>query len=180
MFVLLGSLGWNVGTVPALLLVVRLARGGTDTDVSEARDSTMWRPGMLLLKVGVFGLLGGFLSLETAQAQYGGYSSYGLPNQGGWSVQVGLGYPATAINQGYTGYPSAGVNYAGGGYPGGYPVNPGVACQSSPSPAQRQGYREGRLYWETGIAPNRPLSPAEAQGFQAGENRASSGYGYPY
>jgi hypothetical protein len=42
------------------------------------------------------------------------------------------------------------------------------------SPARQQGWREGRLYYETGIAPNHPLSPAEARVFVAGERRQAS------
>ena len=135
----------------------------------------MRRSGYRIFQLGVFGLLGGLLGVGTAQAQYGGYPGYG-PSQGGWSVQVGGGYPAAPVGPGYAGYPSGrfNIDYGAGVYPGVYPGNSVVGYPTYPSPAQRQGYREGRLYWETGIAPNRPLSPAEARGFVAGERRAAS------
>ncbi|WP_435007622.1 hypothetical protein P12x_004888 [Tundrisphaera lichenicola] len=113
----------------------------------------------------------GGLGHAPAQAQYGpGYRGFG----GGSCVTS----PGLVGGYGGGGYISGGYSrgYAGGGYSGypgggrGFGYNPNLPY----SPAQQQGYREGQLYYETGIAPNRPLSPAEARGFVAGERRASA------
>ena len=99
-----------------------------------------------LWKTAVAGLLtiGSALGLDTASAHAQGFGS------SGWD----------------------GDNY-GGGYcgNGGLPsYNPNLPY----SPAQQQGWHEGQLYYETGIAPNHPLSPAEARGFVAGERREAN------
>ena len=155
------------------------------------------RPVLVAAQFGIMAVLGGSI-VPATQAQYGGYGGgyaaypgYGQ-TQRGLSIQVGVGsggYPAavptyggysggTVTGGGYPpGYPGVGASYGGGivggGYAQGYP-GPGVGYANYPSPAQRQGYREGRLYYETGIAPDRPLSPAEARGFVAGERRAAA------
>ena len=148
-----------------------------------------------VIKVGAVVVSGLLLVAAPAQAQYGygGYAGGGYaapayrPATRGISVQVGIG-SATPVYQGYQAgyrYPPAGYGgyQAGfGGYQAGYPsgqvacgaVGGGQGYGGYPSPATRQGYREGQLYYETGIAPNRPLSPAEARGFQAGEQRAAA------
>ncbi len=136
----------------------------------------MVRTGWMAAKFVTIAILGGSLSLDTTQAQaqsYGGYPGY-APSQGGWSAQVGVGSGYGSVGQGYSGYPAGGAAYGGVGYSPGLPANQGVACRPYPSPAQRQGFREGRYYYETGIAPNRPLSPAEARGFVNGERRAAA------
>ncbi len=135
----------------------------------------MCRIGLMAIKFVALAALVESSSLGTAQAQgYGGYSNY-APSQGGWSVQFGGGGGGSGyVSQGYSGYQSVGAGYGGLGYSSGWSSGAGVACQPYYSPAQRQGYREGQYYYETGIAPNRTLSPAEARGFINGERRAAS------
>jgi hypothetical protein len=94
----------------------------------------------------------------------------------GWTLMasglIAMGSESSAQAQGYgygnpyaRSYPSAGgYGYGGGGY------NPALPY----SPAQQQGWREGRQFYETGIAPNHRLSPAEARGFVAGESRQAN------
>ena len=155
---------------------------------------TMVFTGLLLIESSAQAQYGGYAG--------GGYAdpSY-RPVTRGVSVQIGVGAVAP-VYQGYqagyggnqAGYGGNQAGYGGNqagyggyqagysGYQGGYQPAPntcgtvggGVGYGGYPSPATRQGYREGKLYYETGIAPNRPLSPAEAQGFQAGEHRAAS------
>ena len=160
----------------------------------------MKRLGMVV-KVGAMVVSGLLLIEASAQAQYGGYTGGGYaapsyrPATRGVSVQIGVGAVAP-VYQGYqagyggyqagyqAGYGGQQTGYGGyqAGYQGGYPagqvacgtVGGGLGYGGYPSPAARQGYREGKLYYETGIAPNRPLSPAEARGFQAGEERAAA------
>ena len=150
------------------------------------------RPASMIARLGILAVLGGPILSGSAQAQYGGYGGgYYTQPGGGLSVQVGVGagayaaatptygaYPAPAAT--YGGYPAAAPSYGGypaattygGGYAPGY-GGAGVGYATYPSPARQQGYQEGRLYYETGIAPNRPLSPAEARGFVSGERRAA-------
>ena len=74
---------------------------------------------------------------------------------------------------------SYGIGTAGG-YGGlGYGL-PGYNPNLPWSPAQQQGWREGQVFWETGVLPNHPLSPAETQGFVAGERRAAYGGWRPW
>ena len=131
------------------------------------------------------GALAGCLGLLVHGAAHGQYASYPVASggygggyavaPGGWSVQGGVAPQVIS-----PGYASPVVPYGGGGYTvgsygaGGWSSAPAVAYRPYPSPAQQQGYREGQLYWETGIAPNRPLSPAESRGFVAGERRAAN------
>ena len=99
-----------------------------------------------LWKTAVAGLLtiGSALGLETAPAHAQGFGS------SGWDGD------------------NSGGGYCGnGGLPSSNPNLPD-------SPAQQQGWREGQLDYETGIAPNHPLSPAEARGFVAGERREAN------
>jgi hypothetical protein len=109
---------------------------------------------------------------------------------------LGLGVaPAHAQGFGIAIYGGSPEGYYGGGYRGGGACGArnynlatdgsgyGGACYGLPgynpslpwSPAQQQGWREGQVFWETGLIPNHPLSPAEAQGFLAGERRAAFG-----
>ena len=149
----------------------------------------MWRLGFLG-RVGAVAVTGSFLTGVAAEAQYGGYpgggyvaqgystSGYAAPGYGaaprGISVQVGLG------GGGYAPVAPAAVGYQGaypglqGGYAPAWSGGAGQRCAPARSPAERQGYREGQLYYETGIAPRRPLSPAEAEGFFRGEQRAAA------
>lgn len=107
----------------------------------------------------------------------GGITGIGSTARAQWPVVAG---PGSGYGNGYGG---AGGDYVAGGYGGGggyggagyVPQVPGYNPYLPYSPAQQQGYREGRLYYETGIAPNRPLSPAESRGFVAGEVRAANG-----
>ena len=82
-------------------------------------------------------------------------------------ISVGGYAPRTISTPVYGGYGAYGGGYQA--YPSGY----GQAYAPVPrySPAQRQGYIEGRRYYETGIAPSHPLSRAEARGFVSGEAR---------
>ena len=159
----------------------------------------MKRLGMVV-KVGAMVVSGLLLIEASAQAQYGGYAGGGYANPvyrpatRGVSVQIGVGAASPNYGGSQSGYGGSQSGYGGyqagfggyqsgyGGYQGGYGAGQ-VACGAVgggqgyggyPSPAARQGYREGKLYYETGIAPNRPLSPAEARGFQAGEQRAAA------
>lgn len=107
--------------------------------------------------------IGGAFGLSQTTAQAQGFGSCG--GYDGASGGYGGGYPggSGAFGGGYGG---------GGGY--GAPCGNGIGIPSyNPnlpySPAQQQGWREGRRFWETGIAPNHPLSPAEQSGFVAGE-----------
>ena len=134
-----------------------------------------WLAGFGLVALGTVGLAGGE---ARGQGFYGGYPGNATGYPGGASVSVGVGYtpayvaPSTTYTYGYGSvyggaYPA--VGQVGYGYGGG-----GYIAPRGPSPAARQGYREGEYYYETGIAPNRPLSPAEARGFAAGERRAAA------
>ena len=102
-----------------------------------------------LWKTAVAGLLtiGSALGLETAPAHAQGFGS-----------------------RGWDGDNSSGGSCGNGGLP---TYNPNLPY----SPAQQQDWREGRLYYETGIAPNHPLSPAQARGFVAGERREANSPG---
>ena len=130
------------------------------------------RPVRMIASLGLLIVLGGSTISSTANAQYGGYpGSYpAYPDSG---QARGIYYPIGMSGSGYVPAYGPGVIGSGNGYSSGWSGNPGLPYRPYPSPAQRQGFREGERYWETGIAPNRPLSPAEARGFAAGERRAA-------
>lgn len=89
------------------------------------------------------------------------------------AVGGALGFSPTLAHAQEVGRYDSGVGYGnrakgcGDGNDGLPSYNPSLPW----SPAQQQGWCEGRVYYETGIAPNHPLSPAEMQGFVAGERR---------
>ncbi len=105
--------------------------------------------------------IGGVLGTsDTARAQ--GY--------GGVSIQVRSGGYGSGYDRDGCAPSPYGRYY--GGRSAGYGTSPTGYNPNLPwSPAQQQGYREGRAYYESGYAPNHRLSPAEAQGFAAGANR---------
>lgn len=124
------------------------------------------------------------ISSGRAEGQYA--SVYGGP--GGF----GFGYSAAPTYQQAPVYPPAPTYQQSPAYPAAPNYRQAPAFQPAPNyrqaptyqffgycesrearPGTREGYLEGELYWETGVAPRRPLSPAEARGFAAGERRAA-------